>query len=148
MYFLRFWFLSAAFAPSSCDHIVWARSKVDTDSGSSIHELSCPQIGKMGYGALYGWKSGFRGPAQNFALETAQKTPYFAPSESHLPRARVAAEFELEQKLIQILVALFMTFCAPKVAKWATVLPTATNWLVVDPFKRGTKRIESEEVDI
>ena len=94
----------------------------------------------MGYGASYGCKSAFRGPTQNFALKTGQKTQYFAPSASHLPQARVATLFELEQKLIQILVALFMNFCAPKVVKWATVLLTAANQLSVDPSKRGTKR--------
>ena len=84
---------------------------------------------------------GLRGRTQNFALKTSQKTRHFALSVSHLPRAFVATWFELEQKLIQILVALlFMNFRAPKVVKWATVLPTAANRLSVDPFKRGTKR--------
>ena len=48
--------------------------------------------------------------------------------------------------MIQILVALFMNFRAPKVVKWAMMHPTAANQLSVDPLKGGTKRFESEEV--
>ena len=55
-----------------------------------------------------------------------------AKKDDILPRAFVATWFELEQKLIQIL---FMNFCAPKVVKWATVLPTAANQISVDPSK-------------
>ena len=50
------------------------------------------------------------------------------------------------QKLIQILVALFINFRALKVVKWATMLPAAANLVSVDPSKYGTKRSESEEV--
>ena len=56
---LRFWSLSAAFVPGSCSHIVWVRSKVDTDSVSPTHELSCCWSEKLGYGASYGCKLAF-----------------------------------------------------------------------------------------
>ena len=39
-----------------------------------------------------------------------------------------------------------MNFRAPKVVKWATVLPMAANPVSVDPSKYGTKRKGSEEV--
>ena len=54
--------------------------------------------------------------------------------------------FELGQKLIQILKALFINFRALKVVKWATMLPAAANPVSVDPSKYGTKRKGSEEV--
>ena len=54
--------------------------------------------------------------------------------------------FELGQKLIQILKALFINFCALKVVKWAIMLPAAANPVSVDPSKYGTKRKGSEEV--
>ena len=60
--------------------------------------------------------------------------------------ARVLTNFELGQKLIQILKALFINFCALKVVKWATMLPAAANPVSVDPSKYGTKRKGSEEV--
>ena len=56
--------------------------------------------------------------------------------------------FELGQKLIQILKALFINFRALKVVKWATMLPAAANPVSVDPSKYGTKRKGSEEVFI
>ena len=54
--------------------------------------------------------------------------------------------FELEQKLIHILKALFINFRALKVVKWATMLAAAANPVSVDPSKYGTKRKGSEEV--
>ena len=45
MYFLRFCYLSAAFALGSCGHIVWARAKVDTNSSRPIHELNLLSTG-------------------------------------------------------------------------------------------------------
>ena len=89
----------------------------------------------MGYGASYGCKSAFRGPTQNFAPEKCRLTRYFALSISHLLWDRVPTNFELGQKLIQILKAVFINFRALKVVKWSTVLHMAVNWLSVDPHK-------------
>ena len=73
MYFLWTRYLSTAFAPGAFGYLVWARTKVDTDSGSPIHELSCPQSVKMGDVASYHYKSAFRGPIQIFPPESAEK---------------------------------------------------------------------------
>ena len=54
--------------------------------------------------------------------------------------------YELGQKLIQILIALYINFRALKVGKWARMLPAAANPVSVDPSKNGTKRSGSEEV--
>ena len=43
--------------------------------------------------------------------------------------------YELGQKLIQILIALFINFRALRVVKWSTVLHMAVNWHFVDSYK-------------
>ena len=81
---------SKPFALGSCGYIVRVRAKVDTDSDSSVHELSCSQSDKMVYGASYGCKLAFRGLLQNFAPEKCRSTQKFALKVSHLLWALVA----------------------------------------------------------